>query len=786
MIDRAQQTLVDALRGAFRMVLGSRPSQWEGSIAASGVDGRITIYRDGFGVPTIIASSERDAWFGLGFCHGQDRAGQLEVFVRTVRGTLSEIAGPDALAIDRLMRRLGLSRAAAAQLAVARPTVRAQLEAYVRGVNHALSCASAKKAHDLVLFGCDPTMWRASDVQALNGFLCFALASNWDVELVRLEMLALDGPGAVQALDATYPHWLPTSLHPKSALSTEGARAATQALRADLERLDEWFALRGGSNAWAVHASRTRTGRPIVASDPHLEPAIPAHWYLAHLVAPGLHLRGATFVGIPGMGVGHNEHVAWGVTAAHVDNTDLFIEEIHPEKKSVRHKDGFIPCETRIEVIAVKGQPAFVEEVLITPRGPIVSPVLEGSPAALSLSATWLRPRPYTGLLRAHEAGTVAELQELFREGSTSSVALVAADVHGQIAFRTAVEVPIRKVGHGLVPLPAAGGEVGFREDLVPFDQLPNSCNPETGFVATANNSPDHGNVPYLGLDFMDGYRIRAIVAALFEKDDWDVTTTLELQRSVRSIPWEELRHIVLALPRTATDIRTALELLDTWDGRVAHDSPAASVFSLFMAYMTRRIVEAKAPRTAKRSLGQGFNPLLPHNTMLTRRSAHLMSLLQRQPSGFLPEGFEVAMLVALRRTVQELNRHFGSDSSAWSWGRVRPLRLAHLFSRVNPALDRVFGIGPLPFSGDATTIAQGAVDLLHPRSNPFSVPNLRVVIDVGNFANSRFGLLGGQSGNPVSEHYADQVALWNEGGRKLAWSQEDAASSARYTLRLG
>lgn len=770
-----------ALRGTFRTILGDRLPTWQGKITTGGVRAPVTIHRDAIGVPTVIAESEHDVWFGLGFCHGQDRAGQLEIFVRTVRGTLSEIAGADALPIDRLMRRMGIRRAGAAQVAVARDTVKAQLAAYCRGLNTALEKGAAKKAHDLVLFGCPPTPWEPADVQALNAFLCFALASNWDVELLRLEMLALDGPDAVRALDASYPAWLPTSLAP-----LEGAREAAENLVHDLELLDRWFPLRGASNAWAVHGSRTTSGRPIIASDPHLEPAIPPHWYLAHLIAPGLHVRGATFVGVPGIGIGHSEHVAWGVTAAHVDNTDLFVEELDRDGRSVREPGGFVPCESRLEVIKIKGQPSFVEEVVITRRGPIVSPALEGSTAALSLSATWLRPRPYTGLLRAHEAKSVEELNELFRDGSTSSVSFVAADTAGHIGFRVGVEVPVRKKGHGLVPLVAASGDVGFDDVLVPFDDLPGVIDPDGGFVATANNAPHKADTPWLGSDFLDGYRFRAISEALRARTDWDVPSTQALQKSVRSIPWEEVRAIVLALPRVAPDVRVALELLEGWDGNMDATSSAAAVFSLFVAHLCERVVRAKAPRTARRSLGLGFNPVLPHNTMLTRRTSHLVGLLKSRPEGFLPEGFETAMLLALRRAVRSLTRRSGSSEPArWPWGEVRPLKLVHLFSRVNPALDRVFGVGPMPFCGDASTIVQGAVDLLDPLGNPFSVPNLRVVIDVGNFEASRFAMLGGQSGNPLSSHYGDQVERWNDGGFALAWSPESATSTAKATLVL-
>ena len=321
-------------------------------------------------------------------------------------------------------------------------------------------------------------------------------------------------------------------------------------------------------------------------------------------------------------------------------------------------------------------------------------------------------------------------------------------------------------------------------ERAVPFDELPFTIDPHEGYVATANNAPSHETEPFLGIDWLDGYRQRSIVEALEAKTDWDGPSTTELQRSVRSIPWEEIREHVLRA-EGGPDVTQAVEILRAWDGQMSPTSAGASVYALFIAEITKRVVERKAPKTARRALGEGFNPMLPHNTMFARRLGHIVHLLQEQPDGFFDSGWGRAIGASLDASVKLLRARRGEAANAWAWGDVRPLRLTHLFSRVNPLLDRIFGIGPLPGMGDSSTIVQSTVDLLSPMASALGVPNLRVVIDLGDFARSRFSMLGGQSGNPMSPHYRDQLGDFFGSGFETAWTDEEVSRNSRHRLRL-
>ncbi len=785
----------------FRLALGARLPRTEGTIAVPALRAPVTIRRDAHGIPYIEATCDEDAWYALGFCQGQDRAFQIESLIRAVRGTLAEIAGPDALMVDRLARRIGFRRIGEAQLPLISDATRRQIDAFTLGTTDGAALGCAKKAHEFTLLGIEPTPLEAADVLGVLAFLGFALAANWDVELARLRILRDDGPEALAALDPAYPAWLPVT-SPPGAL----AGSSLDRLAADLDAFQRVAGAGGASNAWVVDGSRTATGRPILANDPHLPPAIPVSWYLAHVRTPDWAICGATFVSQPAFSAGHNGTSAWGVTAGHHDTTDLYVEQMGPDGRSVREGDRFVPCEVLREVIAVKGGPDVIEEVLVTPRGPIVGPAFPGEVGAVSLSATWAAARPMRGFYDFSRVKSFADLRALYDGAPCMSTCYVYADAGepkpdagagtasaadagragGHIGWMLVGDAPRRRKGHGILPGAGWDPEAGWEPDRVPSAAMPHAIDPEAGFLATANNQPTPaGDEPYLGVDWLDGYRHARISEALAGRSDWTVAATCALQLDLTSIPWREIRDVVLALPAASADARLAIDLLAAWDGLVSPGSPAAAVFELFLAEMVRRAARAKAPKSAHWAMGEGVNLVLPHSLFALRRISHLTRLLREQPEGWFRRPWADEMLAALDRVIGTLRRTRGPSRDAWAWGDVRPLWLRHLVGGVRP-LDAVFNRGPIACGGDATTIPQASVSWLHPTGDPIGIASMRLVIDVGNWDATRVVLAGGQSGNPLSPHYDDMLEPWQRGeGVQLAWSREAVERATRETLTL-
>ena len=768
-------------RVLFRLLLGRRTPITSGSVKVPGIERPVTIRRDRYGIPYIEAESDEDAWHAVGFCQGQDRAFRLEVLLRLARGTLSEFVGPRGLAVDRLSRRIGFLRSAGPQLEALAPDIHAMLDAFARGVTAGLTKGSKRKAHEFKLLRSKPTPWSAVDVVAVGKLQSFVMSSNWDIELARLYIQREDGPEALEAVDPPYPSWQPVSLPP----AAEAGQAAGR-LADDLRLLAETAGLRGASNAWAIAPERTATGRPLLANDPHLQPLIPPHWYLASVRTPEWAVAGATFVGAPSFPIGHNDVAAWGLTLGLADNTDLFIEELAADGRSVREGDQFVECEVRREVIRYKGRGQLVEDVVITPRGPIVGPALGDELGSISIRALWLDPLPMKGLLVAHRARSFEEFRRSFEEWPSMSLSMVYADTSGSIGWQLAGQVPRRRKGWGTVPLPGWDQEVGWHEAPVAFDEMPHVSDPPSGFVATANNQPTpDGEGPFLGYDWIDGYRYARILEGLDARDDWDMQGVRAMQTDTASIPWRELRDIVLSAPGRSEEARLALDLLRDWDGDVAADSAAATVFELFVAEMSQRVARAKAPGTWRWALGRGSSPVVSISLLAARRVGHLVRLLRDQPEGWFDTPWQEVVEEALAAAVARLQAERGNDQRRWAWGDVRSLTLRHPFGE-GRVLGRVFNRGPFPWGGDANTVSQAAPDPTDPTSNPLVVASLRMVVDVGSWDDCLFSLPGGQSGNPVSRHYDDMLPLWLRGeGVPIAWSEAAIEKATTATLRL-
>jgi penicillin amidase len=765
---------------ALLRTLGRRLPPVDGTIAVPGLAAPVLIRRNRFGVPQIDAAGDTDAWFGLGFCQGQDRAFQLETRLRVARGTIAALIGRDGLEIDELSRRVGFRRHGERGLEVLSPPHRAGFEAFAAGVRAGVERGGGGRAHEFTLLRSRPSRFEAADALALLALQAFALASNWDVELARLRMLSLDGPEAVAALNPPYPEDHPVSDRPGHA-----AARTIDALAADLAAAGPLFAPGAGSNNWAISGTRTRSGRPVLANDPHLAPLLPAHWYLARVTTPDWTITGASVPGIPSFGAGHNGHAAWGVTAGLIDNTDLFVEEVGTDGASVKRGDRFVPCESRSEVIEIKGADPVTITILETDRGPIVGPAFQGEFGALSMSATWLQVGSLGASLEVGRLRSLDDLRRTYASWPSVPLNIAYADAAGTIGWQLIGDAPRRGRGGGTIPLPAADPATRWTDGPLPSGDLPGITDPGEGFVATANNLPSSDGT-YRGSDFLDGYRVSRITDLLASRSDWDVASSLAMQLDRYSIPWHRLRGAVLAAAESAGDLDEIGEMLRGWDGVLATDSAPATVFEVFVALLARAIAEAKAPNSARYALGAGFSPLIPFNSLVVRRVSHLVRLVDDRPEGWFALGWDEALRAALRDARGLITARLGPDPTSWHWGQVRQVRFRHPLG-ARPWLARIFDLGPVPHGGDANTINPAHVDPMDPLGNPdFAVASLRMVVDVGAFEHSRFALPGGQSGNPFSPHYADQLPLWEKGdGMTIAQDEVEVTRVTRHTLRL-
>ncbi|MFT5223007.1 MAG: penicillin amidase, partial [Glaciecola sp.] len=753
-------------------------------VTGAGADVRIR--RDRWHVPHIEAATSDDAWFGLGYAVGQDRAFQITSYQRVVRGTLSALAGKDGLPIDRFSRRVGFAHRAGKVLQAQDAQTRAALEAYARGATAGMTAGVPVRPHELALLRGQVQEVTATDVVGVMLLFAFSLAANWDSELARLSVLVHDGEEALRKVSPSPDPRLPVTSPPGTLMGKVIDRLA-----GDMALLSEALPLEGASNNWALAGSRTASGKVLVANDPHLTASTPAYWYLAHVSTPDWSVAGASLVGAPSIVAGHNGHAAWSVTAGRTDSTDLFLEQIDGTRlRDEDHPDGWAQGVVRREVIEVRaalpGRPptSVIEEVLEGPRGPIIGPAIDGAPDAIAMSATWWDEQPVRGFLDLATARDFSDIQSAFATWPMH-LNVVYGNDEGQIGWHLVGTLPIRRSGNGSVPLPGWKAGVGWRDTRLQGGDLPFEVDPAGGILATANNPPtvDSPGGHNLGVDFADAYRLQSIHAALDARHDWTVADVQSLQRQTVTGPWAQLApHLLGADASGHPSAARAQRLLHDWDGDVRADSVAASIYELTLANLTVATVASVAPNSAHAMLGRSYTPLAEHAFMALQRTAQLVSLLTERPAGWLD--WNRAILDALGAAVDRLVKEHGEKEARWAWGRIRPASLRHVVSGSVSALAPIFDI-PIPTGGDTHSISPQTVVPIDPLGNPLAIANLRMVVDLGDVEASRFALAGGQSGNPCSPHYDDLVAPWLGAGIPIPFSADAVNAAAVHTLRL-
>jgi penicillin amidase len=507
--------------------------------------------------------------------------------------------------------------------------------------------------------------------------------------------------------------------------------------------------------------------------------------YEAHLAGGGeLNVAGASAPGTPGILIGHNRHLAWGITAAMADVQDLYVERIDPGDASRTEFAGRWETGTRVrEVITIKGEAEpWVEDVLLTSRhGPLLTPTPsladEHRPMALR-SMVLEAPSAAAGLLEINRATSWDEFREAASHWGTPAMNLVYADAEGNIGYQMVGRVPLRARGEGLVPSPGWSGQYEW-QGSVPFDDLPRAFNPPDGLWANANHNVARKSPYFFTREFIDPARYRRIRQVLESKERHSAVDFGALQADVVSLPARRVAELLVShLHPAAGNEARALDELRGWDGRITSDSAAAAIYEVFRNELVRARHSEALGDLLPAVLGVGPHPLLgavnSHYFLQTQR---VLAFLEDSPD-------DPVIRRAFHATVVWLERRLGRDVRAWQWGRIHQLHLEHALSIRKP-LGLVFDVQNFPWTGDLETVraggsAAGRFDALGP------ISAYRFIADCGDWDNSLSCIPGGQSGQRGSPHYADQVDAWRRVAyHPLAFSRPAIARVARHTLRL-
>lgn len=797
-----------AVGGGMIAVRASFP-QTSGTLAVPGLSAPVTVRRDAGGVPQLYASSAVDLFRAQGYVHAQDRFWEMDFRRHITAGRLAEMFGAGQVATDAVVRTMGWRRVAEREYGLLSPQTKVFLQAYAAGVNAYLAdhqgLALSLEYGVLKITNADYRIepWTPVDSVAWLKAMAWDLRSNMISELNRAQLLVTGmSKERIEQLWPAYPYqehapivggggvrngaFTSAAVQPAAAFS-----GVSKAFRA-LDLLGPGTSGDIGSNSWVIAGSRTTTGKPILANDPHLGPGMPSIWYQM-----GLHCRtvsaacpfsvlGYSFSGIPGIVIGHNERISWGFTNLGPDVADLYLEKLDGARYQVGSE--WRPLESRKETIRIAGGSSRTITVRSAGHGPLMSDADPGVRRASKTYAVSLRwtaldaGRTMDAVFAMNTAQNWPQFREAARLFAVPSQNLVYADVDGNIGYQAPGDIPVRGMGDGRWPAPGWDPRYDWKS-RIPYQALPSVLNPPEGFVATANQAVVGPGYPYLlTTDWEYGYRSQRIRDLITSRDKISVADVQRMQMDARNSNAVDVVPALLRIRLTGSAAK-AQDLLRGWDFQQPADSAPGAFFNA----------------TWRHLLADTFNDDIPVEEQDSvvgneRWFAVVKGLLADPRSPWWDirgtkavETRDDILTRAMREAATELAGSQGGDPTAWQWGKLHQLTLrnASFGSSGIAPIEALFNRGPYPVGGggglvDATgwIAAKGyAVS---------SVPSMRMIVDIGDLDRSRWIDLTGVSGHAFAEHYADQTPLWQRGElRPMPFSANAVRASTVDTLEL-
>ena len=752
---------------------------YSGTERLPGLSAEVRVWRDAHGAPHIFAGSIDDATRALGYLHASERMFQMDILRRVGQGRMAEIRGDDLLGVDKFIRTLGFYREAESSFSVLSPWAQKRLEAYAEGVNAFL--ASHALPPEFLLAGDSPEPWKPANSLVIGKIEAYQLSRNYKIKLLRARLS--------RKLGSEQESWLFPNARPGDPITTLPTKSDAHANGKNID--EELGALtgigEGASNEWVIAGSRTLTGKPILANDPHLELSAPILWYLARVVTPEGSVKGATLPGAPVFVLGQNDSIAWGLTTADSNVEDLFIETVDPSNPSkYLTPDGPKPFDVRIETIHVKGGADVKLTIRATRHGPVLSDVNDdladfvGPGRAVALAFTGLGDRDTTAetFMRLNAARNWGEFLAALRVYQTPTQNFVYADRGGDIGFLNPGLVPLRKSGDGFSLVDGASGAFDWT-GTIPLDQWPQLHNPETGFAFNANNAdfPDN-HEPSFGQDWEENFRARRIQQFFDAIDKHSLDTSAAMQADHLSLDVKDLQPFIATIAPSDERARKAQAMLLSWNAVMDKDRAEPLIYTAFLRSLHEILIE---DRTGLPMIEKG--PFA---------ATTLVSLMRDHPSwcdspGAPDPGCRKALGRALDDGLALLVKRDGADMTQWRWGAEHKALLQHqMFSHV-PLLDRLSDLSVSSSGGFYTLDRGGGFDASS--DMPFARTQgggFRGLYDLADPDKSRFMIATGESGHIFSRHYGDLAPLWNDvKSITLSGSEEQLKKAGAQELTL-
>lgn len=739
------------------------------TVTVAGLQHPAQILVDRWGVPHIYAASQHDVFFVQGYNAARDRLFQIDLWRRRGLGRLSEVFGPAYVEQDTASRLFLYRGDMNREWQAYGKDAQGIAERFVAGINAYIDAVVAdpqRLPFEFKQFGYKPEKWQAQDVVRIRSH---GLTRNLTSEVARSYVacndtlktdamrIQLSPPWETQVPEGLDP-CLPRDLLKVFQLATQGVTLTKWGVQTGSTDTALDTVTAEGSNAWALAPAKTTTGRAMLASDPHRAYSVPSLRYIAHLNAPKLDVVGAGEPALPGISIGHNGQIAFGLTIFSIDQEDLYAYALNPANpQEYRYKGQWEKFTVQRESITVKGAKAVDVELRFTRHGPVIY-TETAKDRAYAVRTAWSEPgmAPYFGSIDYMFATNFQQFRQAMARWGAPSENQVYADAKGNIGWVAGGLAPVRPNWDGLMPVPGDGRYEWA--GTLPGEQLPWVYNPPQGWFASANEMNLPTDYPYrdrkLGFEWASPDRYLRLREVLSRPGKLSVEDSMRLQNDVLSIPARRLVALLKAQASSDPKTLSALQLLRAWDGQEHAHSAAAALFevwwSRYLPYVFKEIALAKRSGA---TIGPPDTSLLLDALEKPERLLGSEAVAKRN----------WVLLTSLNLAWTDTQRLLGADPLQWQWGKLQHTLLTHPFA---PALDSAaaakLNVGPLPRQGGPSTPNQSSYD---PRDfRHMSGPSFRVVIDVGNWDNSRAINMPGQSGDPASPHYRDLAEPWRKG----------------------
>jgi penicillin G amidase len=765
-------------------VLRAALPETEGTLTINGLQNEVNVYRDQNGVPHIEAKNDHDLFMAQGFITAQDRLFQMDLSRRQASGTLSEVVGKATIEKDKFFRTLGLRRAAQASLVTYSTPSKNVLQWYADGVNAYIKKAEqdGKMPPEFKILGYKPKPWTPLDSLTIGKYMAFDLGGHWEGQAFRYYLLDHFPKDKAEALFPSYPEGAPTILQNLNdtpvAQKQEEVRMALDSLKGSNLDLENSLAdvvtphPFNGSNNWVVSGDKTESGKPYLANDPHLGLASPSIWYETELKTSDMNVTGVIFAGVPGIIIGHNNHIAWGVTNVGPDVQDLYIEKRNPENPNeFLHNGNWEKAKVVNEDINVKGGKTVPFNVTITRHGPIISEFAHDKKPNTALSLRWTALDPTTELeavMQIDKAANWDEFKNALKHFQAPAQNFVFASDDGTIAYRANGLIPIRKKGNSLLPVPGWTDDYEW-QGYIPWEQLPTIVNPEEGFIATANNKVAPADYPYhISNTWAQPYREERIREVLSNKDKLSVQDMMALQFDHKNMQAVEFVPIFLKSLNNKKEAlrpidKKAMKLLENWNDQDEKNLGAPLVFNLMENELDNSLFDGKIDKDML--------------DLFDGKAQTVDQMIRKADKGntgpWIKDvgGLDALILKSFQTSVDRAVKLQGNNPAEWKWGDFHQVPFHHPLSAVKP-LNVIFDPGSTPIGGSCVTV--GAACWNEETGEVDHGAPWRSVVDLSDLTVSHSVVGPGESGNVLSPWYDNQIDNWTTGKYHNTYSNPD------------